>query len=127
MDDAARAIERGKRRRGPALELKLAEIVILDHPRLASGGPVEQARTPRQRQCGSEWRLLSGRHDNQRRVGSMFHAVIDIDAVSVDRDRRDRQSCKRETVPREGKARFSTQTFVFGWGRGHGAPIRGRR
>ena len=43
MNDATGTIERGKRRRGAALQLKLAQIIILDYPRPFLCGPVEQA------------------------------------------------------------------------------------
>jgi hypothetical protein len=43
MNDAPNTIERGKRRRGPTVQLKLAQIIIFDHPRLFLSSPVEKA------------------------------------------------------------------------------------
>jgi hypothetical protein len=43
VNDTPGAIERGKRRRCPALQLKLTQIIILDHPGPFLSGPVEEA------------------------------------------------------------------------------------
>src|ERR1700752_4337783 len=101
VNDAPDAIERGKRRRGPAFQLKLAQIVILDHPRRFLSGPVEKAQAPFQRQRAPERRLLPWSYDSQRRIGLMVQAITDINAVRIDRDRGERQSCELQAMPGE--------------------------
>ena len=41
----------------------------------------------------------------------MAQAIIDIDALTIDRDRRERQSCELEPVPRERKTRIFHPNF----------------
>src|SRR3546814_6052147 len=46
VDDPSSAIERCQRRRGPARQLQLDQIVVLYDPDPARGGPVEQSEAP---------------------------------------------------------------------------------
>ncbi len=49
VNDASTAVEGGERRCGAAVELQLAEIVVLDHPGLRPGRPVEKTQSACQR------------------------------------------------------------------------------
>jgi hypothetical protein len=48
---------------------------------------------------------------DQRRIRSMAQAIIDIDALTIDRDRRERQSCELERAPRERETRILHPNF----------------
>ena len=83
---------------------KLAQIVVLDHPGPFWAAQSSRRKPPRQRQCEPERRLLPRRDDNQRGIRGMVQAVVDIDAIRIDRDRRERQSCEFQAAPREREA-----------------------
>ncbi|MDA9537813.1 hypothetical protein ACM41_16930 [Bradyrhizobium sp. CCBAU 21362] len=84
--------------------MKLAQIVILDHPRPFLSGPVEKAQAPLQRQRAPERRLLPWSYNNQRRIGLMVQAITDINAVRINRDWGERQSCELQAMPGDWEA-----------------------
>ncbi|OHV64476.1 hypothetical protein LCM4577_31355 [Mesorhizobium sp. LCM 4577] len=59
MDDASIAVERRERRRGPARQLQLTQIIIFDDPGAVGRAPFEQAKPPFKREGGPQGRMLA--------------------------------------------------------------------
>src|SRR5690606_26145269 len=68
--------------------------------------PFKQANAPIERQDGTERCLLAGGDEDEPRIGMAINAVLDIDTLAVDRDRRKRQAGKVEPPSGPWKTRL---------------------
>ncbi len=65
VDDSSGAIRRCESRCRAAFQLELAQVVVLDDPRVCLLGPAEQRLTPTRRERHSERRLLARCYDRR--------------------------------------------------------------